>query len=122
MSVVIARDGLWLRKGPGLQFEKARLLAAGTTVNVLGLDGEWAKVDLGGDGFADGHVHSAFISNARVVSALESDDSEEEPPLDDETIATLMNDLIDGEHDGAQSNVAKASTRQQRRSRPRPRK
>jgi len=59
--VVNARSGLWLRAGPGTDFEKQRLLSFGQVVHVLGFDGEWARVDLEGDGRVDGHSHGAFL-------------------------------------------------------------
>lgn len=59
---VIARSGLWLRAGPSTDFDKIRLLRQGTRVDVLGFDGAWAKVDLEGDGLADGFCHGAFLS------------------------------------------------------------
>jgi uncharacterized protein YgiM (DUF1202 family) len=42
--MVAARDGLRLRKGPGLDFGITNTLDAGTEVNVAGFDGngEWA--------------------------------------------------------------------------------
>jgi hypothetical protein len=60
-SIVTARDGLWLRRGPGLGFDRSKLLEAGTTLMILGMDGDWARVDLEGDGRADGHVFAAFL-------------------------------------------------------------
>ena len=75
-SIVTARGGLWLRKGPGLGFDRARLLDAGTELTVLGLDGEWARVDLEGDGRIDGHVFAAFLGAADLGDA---DDGVEEP-------------------------------------------
>jgi hypothetical protein len=62
--LVIARGGLHLRKGPGLAFGVTSTLATGTSLFVLAFDGgnrDWAKVDLEGDGFIDGHVFAAFL-------------------------------------------------------------
>ena len=75
-SIVTARGGLWLRRGPGLGFDRARLLDEGTALTVLGFDGEWARVDLEGDGRIDGHVFAAFLGAADVGDA---DDGVEEP-------------------------------------------
>lgn len=75
-AVVAARGGLWLRKGPGLGFEPSRLLAEGTELSVLGFDGEWARVDLEGDGRIDGHVFAAFLGTAGQVDI---NDGVEEP-------------------------------------------
>lgn len=85
-SIVMARGGLWLRKGPGLGFDRAKLLNDGNELTVLGLDGEWARVDLEGDGRIDGHVFSAFLGSVDLVAA---DDGNEEP-ADDETLVELF--------------------------------
>jgi hypothetical protein len=64
---VSARNGLQLRKGPGIDFGITKTLDPGAKVNVLGFDGqngEWARVDLHGDGLIDGHVHSVFLTPA----------------------------------------------------------
>jgi Domain of unknown function (DUF1906)/Bacterial SH3 domain len=58
---VTARDGLRLRAGPGTDFDVTALLAFGRELRVVGQSGDWAKVDLEGDGQADGFVHVAFI-------------------------------------------------------------
>jgi hypothetical protein len=84
-STVTARGGLWLRKGPGLGFDRARLLDEGTEVTVLGFDGEWARVDLEGDGRVDGHVFAAFLATAELADA---DDGVEEP-AGEEALAEL---------------------------------
>jgi len=65
--VVIARSGLQLRKGPGLEFGVTKTLETGTEVTVVGFDGpngEWARVDLQGDGLVDGHLFVAFLQPA----------------------------------------------------------
>ncbi|HEV7878880.1 SH3 domain-containing protein [Bradyrhizobium sp.] len=65
--VVIARSGLKLRGGPGINFESERTLAAGTELNVTEIDGQdpsWVRVDLQGDGLADGYVFAAFLAPA----------------------------------------------------------
>jgi hypothetical protein len=85
LSMVTARGGLWLRKGPGLGFDRARLLNEGTRLTVLGLDGEWARVDLEGDGRIDGHVFAAFLGAADLGDA---DDGVEEP-VGEEALAEL---------------------------------
>jgi len=58
---VNARSGLLLRTGPGIEFDKIRTLAAGTEVNVLERAGDWAQIDLQGDGLADGYSHAGFL-------------------------------------------------------------
>jgi len=73
---VIARGGLWLRKGPGLDFEKDRLLAEGLTLSVMRYDGPdkaWACVDLEGDGLADGFAFAAFLAPVGVVAQQHED-------------------------------------------------
>lgn len=61
---VIARDGLWLRAGPGTTFAQRQLLPYGTRLNVLKSDGDWDLVDLKGDGAADGQVSAAYVARA----------------------------------------------------------
>lgn len=78
-SVVTARDGLWLRKGPGLGFDRARLLEEGAELTVVGVDGDWARVDLEGDGRVDGHVFAAFLGVRDFGDAGDPDDGVEEP-------------------------------------------
>lgn len=75
-SIVTARGGLWLRKGPGLGFDRTRLLEAGTAVTVVGFDGEWARVDLENDGLVDGHAFAAFL---KAADTNDADDGMEEP-------------------------------------------
>jgi Bacterial SH3 domain len=63
--IVTARNGLRLRGGPGTEFEVITTLKAGTIVTVAGFDGsggEWARVDLEGDGRLDGHMLAAFLA------------------------------------------------------------
>ncbi len=64
---VIARGGLFLRKGPGTGFAVADLMPFGQTVWVLGystVDPAWARVDLRQDGAVDGHMFAEFLSPA----------------------------------------------------------
>lgn len=70
--VVIARGGLQLRKGPGLDYGITRTLETGTGMFVAGYDGAndaWARVDLEGDGLLDGHVFAAFLAPAEDQEA-----------------------------------------------------
>jgi hypothetical protein len=81
--VIIARGGLNLRKGPGLGFGITKTLEEGTEVNVLafeGSDGEWARVDVEGDGLIDGHVFAAFL---RRADGREADEEVTEPDGED---------------------------------------
>ncbi|HEV7410736.1 MAG TPA: SH3 domain-containing protein [Bradyrhizobium sp.] len=65
--VVIARSGLKLRGGPGINFESERTLPTGTELTVTEIasqDPAWVRVDLQGDGLADGYVFAAFLAPA----------------------------------------------------------
>ena len=65
--VVVAREGLKLRGGPGIEFQSLRTLPTGTELQVvaaMGTDQDWAQVDLEGDGLVDGFVFAAFLSPA----------------------------------------------------------
>jgi hypothetical protein len=59
--VVTARDGLRLRTGPGQEFAATRTYPTGTVVTILARTGDWAQVDLLGDGLADGYMHAGFL-------------------------------------------------------------
>jgi hypothetical protein len=62
--VVVARGGLKLRGGPGLEFAAIQTLDTGTEVTVLDLAGDkndWARVDLQGDGLVDGFLFAALL-------------------------------------------------------------
>jgi hypothetical protein len=104
-SIVTARSGLWLRKGPGLGFDRARLLDEGTELTVQGLDGEWARVDLEGDGRIDGHVFAAFL---RAADLGDADDGMEEP-AEEQALAELA---------GAEGAAGAAGSRARRGARP----
>jgi hypothetical protein len=68
-SVVVARGGLKLRGGPGLEFAAIRTLDTGTELTVLDLAGDnnaWARVDLEGDGLVDGFLFAAFLAPAET--------------------------------------------------------
>jgi len=63
--VVIARDGLKLRGGPGTNFGSEATLPAGTELNVIErskLDPAWVRVDVQSDGLLDGYVFGAFLA------------------------------------------------------------
>jgi len=65
--VVIARNGLKLRGGPGTSFDSERTLPVGTELNVVAVsnvDPAWVRVDLEGDGLLDGYVFAAFLAPA----------------------------------------------------------
>lgn len=58
---VVARRGLKLRGGPGVQFDELDLLPLDTQLYVLTEKDEWAAVDLEGDGRRDGWVCKEFL-------------------------------------------------------------
>jgi Bacterial SH3 domain len=65
--VVIARNGLRLRSGPGVDFTIISTLEKDTVVNVNGYSGanqDWARVDLQGDGLIDGYLYKEFLMSA----------------------------------------------------------
>jgi hypothetical protein len=57
-----ASSGLRLRSGPGTDFDVIQLLPPGTVLTVMSRSGDWAIVDVNGNGLADGAVHSAFLA------------------------------------------------------------
>ena len=65
---VTARSGLFLRSGPGQDYNAISLLPAGTRVFVSGRNGDWARVDLQGDGLADGFVSSHYLRPATATT------------------------------------------------------
>lgn len=85
---VIARNGASMREGPGSQYDPTETIPTDTLVSVLGFDGpdgEWARVDLVGDGYFDGHMHISTLSPAGSGLALdhvESVDGEVSPGLE----------------------------------------
>ena len=81
--MVASRGGLHLRKGPGLDFGVTKTVETGTEVTVLAFDGpggEWARVDLEGDGLIDGHLFAAFLR----ASDYDEDGNEEVEEPEDE--------------------------------------
>lgn len=61
---VIARSGLRLRSGPGLDHGITAMLMPGTVLTVQAFEGEWARVDLDNDGLIDGFVFGSFLTPA----------------------------------------------------------
>lgn len=64
-NMVMSRNGLKLRGGPGLGFDHVTTLKSGTELTVRSLEGpeeEWALVDLEDDGQLDGFVFAAFLA------------------------------------------------------------
>ena len=58
---VIARRGLLLSEGPGVECDVVGGLRKGQIVTMLWMHGAWFKVDVEGDGLADGFCHSGFL-------------------------------------------------------------
>lgn len=78
---VIARSGLLVRTGPGINFPAVKSLPFGSQVNVLKRQGEWALIDQVGDNAADGFVFLSFLednasapSDAPVTGGGDADD------------------------------------------------
>lgn len=77
--MVIARNGLKLRGGPGTNFESEQTLPAGTELNVVEISGQdpsWVRVDLEGDGLLDGYVFASFLT---PVNAFADNEHAAEP-------------------------------------------
>jgi hypothetical protein len=70
--VVIARDGLKLRSGPGTEFVAIRTMPEGTVVNILSREGMWGLVDLQGDAKADGFMNLPFLRPADTAGVAPS--------------------------------------------------
>jgi len=58
---VIARGGLKVRAGAGLEFAVTQMLAEHTIVHVIKEKNDWAAIDLEGDGLIDGWVSLDFL-------------------------------------------------------------
>lgn len=67
---VIARSGLLLRKGPGTEFNRLASMPSGTELQVLERSGDWALVDLQGDGLADGYCHAGFLQELSWLGSI----------------------------------------------------
>jgi uncharacterized protein (TIGR02594 family) len=76
---VIARSGLHLRAGPGDNFQVLDTVPVDTIVTGIGRDGGWLKVDLEGDGQADGFMFEHFLQ--AVSGGLPLDPGSGGPPL-----------------------------------------
>jgi hypothetical protein len=61
---VIARAGLRLRAGAGVEFDAIGLMPFGSVVRVAGRSGDWVMVDKNGDGASDGFCLGAFLQPA----------------------------------------------------------
>jgi putative chitinase len=61
LHVITAEGGLNLRTGAGANFPSKGALATGTKVNVLARSGDWAQVDVDGNGVADGFMKAEHL-------------------------------------------------------------
>src|SRR4051812_49912695 len=59
--VITADGGLNLRTGPGTNFPSKGIFKSGTSVNVLARTGDWAQVDVNGNGVSDGFMSAAHL-------------------------------------------------------------
>jgi len=55
---------LRLRAGPGTNFDVQQVLPLGTPVSVVNRSGDYAALDLNGDGVIDGYVFAGYLSRA----------------------------------------------------------
>lgn len=58
---VTARAGLRVRTGPAIEYSQIGSLKPGDIVTGMGSQGEWTKIDIQGDGAADGFAHRAYL-------------------------------------------------------------
>ena len=86
---VVARRGAPLRAGPGSEYDTVETINPDTSVSVLaidGPDGDWARVDLVGDGYVDGHLHISTLSpagGALVADHVENVDGDVPPEAEE---------------------------------------
>lgn len=77
---IVARSGLKLRSGPGLDFGVKDVLVEDEVVTVVAFDGptgDWARVDREDDGRIDGHMFAAFLQRTHTVSGSTIEDEDE---------------------------------------------
>ena len=60
--MVIARSGLRLRAGAGVDFSILDTLAYGAVVYAMQFAGDWVMVDLQGDNRADGYMYKSYLT------------------------------------------------------------
>lgn len=58
---VIARGGLRLRSGPGIEYDVIGNLMVDQEVQLLASRNDWALIDVQGDSHADGYCHRGFL-------------------------------------------------------------
>ena len=63
-AALVAPLPLRLRAGPGTDFDVQSVLPFGTEVSVVSRSGDFAAVDLNGDGAIDGFVFAALLGEA----------------------------------------------------------
>lgn len=100
--VVIARNGLRMRSGPGVEFDVLQLLPEGTKVSGIRTDGPWVMVSVNSDALADGYVFGSFLQAAahNLVHSKTIDANAKSADLTPEQVATLYDS-------SAKSNVNK---------------
>jgi hypothetical protein len=59
--MVVARNGLRLREGPGTQFDTVSVLRNGQIVSVVSITDGWARVDVEDDGNIDGFAAAGLL-------------------------------------------------------------
>lgn len=92
--VVIARSGLKLRGGPGLEFPVRRTYPFGTRVFSHGGEGNWLRIDVQGDGRIDGHMHKSFLRN--VATGADAAPTRPDLPPGLAGIVDFLDDLFGG--------------------------
>lgn len=77
--ITIARDGLNLRSGPGVEFPIVQSIPFDTPVYLLKREGRWGLIDTRGDRAADGFAHLSFLREGApgsIPSGLSLNDDE----------------------------------------------
>lgn len=88
--IVIAREGLNLRSGPGTEFPVITSIPLNSRVFILRREGSWALIDREGDGIADGHVHMSFLREESTTGPSAGAHADF-VPLDKTLVQTIMN-------------------------------
>jgi uncharacterized protein (TIGR02594 family) len=86
---VVARSGLNLRSGPGEAYRIIQTLASGTLVTGRGVTGPWMKIDLDGDGNADGYMFASYLQS--VSGGLPIEPAQARQPIDVARAELAMN-------------------------------
>lgn len=81
---IVGAPLVYVRKGPGVGFDPAGVLAAGTNVNTVESAGSWTKVETA-DG-KDGFVHNSYLSSSPAAASEPTPPAV--PPASTETATT----------------------------------